>query len=92
MQTYEWETAEEMNQALAKRLRSVRKRRGYSQETLSDMSGVSFGSLKRFETTGQISLLSLTKIAVALGCADEIRHLFTDVPYRSIEEVVHERR
>ncbi len=30
-------------------------------EKLSEMSGVSYGSIKRFETTGQISLLSLTK-------------------------------
>jgi transcriptional regulator with XRE-family HTH domain len=92
MQVYEWETAEEMDLALAKRLRIIRKRRGYSQETLSEMSGVSYGSLKRFESTGQISLLSLTKIAVALGCAYEIKRLFTDIPYRSIEEVIHEPR
>ena len=92
MQTYEWETAEEMNQALAKRVRNIRKRRGYSQEELSEMSGVSYGSLKRFESKGQISLLSLTKIAVALGCADEIRGMFTEVPYLRIEEVIHERR
>ena len=92
MQVYDWETAEEMNLALAKRLRIIRKRRGYSQEALSEMSGVSYGSLKRFESTGQISLLSLTKIAVALGCAEEIRRLFTDVPYRNIEEVIREPR
>ena len=92
MQVYDWETVEEMNLALAKRLRIIRKRRGYSQEVLSEMSGVSYGSLKRFEATGQISLLSLTKIAVALGCAEEIRRLFTDVPYRNIEEVIREPR
>ena len=91
MQSYEWETADEMDLALAKRMQRIRKRRGYSQEALSEMSGVSYGSLKRFETRGQISLLSLTKLAVALGCADEIRRLFTDVPYRSIEEVIRER-
>ena len=92
MQTYEWETAGEIILSLARRLRNVRKRRGYSQETLSEISGVSYGSLKRFETSGQISLLSLTKIAIALGCADEIRNLFTDVLYRNIEEVIHERK
>lgn len=68
---YLWETAEEMDQALAKRVRAIRKRRSISQEYLSELSGVSFGSIKRFENTGKIpSLLSLTKIAVALGCAD----------------------
>ncbi len=92
MQSYEWETAEEINQQLAFRLKRIRKRRGFTQQTLSEMSGVSYGSIKRFETSGQISLLSLTKLAIALGCTDEIRHMFTDVPYRNIEEVIHERR
>ena len=40
------------------------------------MSGVSYGSVKRFESTGQISLLSLTKIAMALDIADELRNIF----------------
>lgn len=89
MPEYIWETAEEMNLALAKRIKNIRKRRGISQEKLSDMSGVSFGSIKRFENSGNISLISLTKIAIAIGCTEEIRGLFTDVPYQSIEEVIH---
>lgn len=55
---FKWETAEEMNGALALRLKNIRKRRGLSQQQLSERSGVSYGSLKRFESTGQISLLS----------------------------------
>lgn len=89
---YVWETAEEIDLALAKRVRNVRRRRSISQERLSEISGVSLGSLKRFETTGQISLLSLTKLAAALGCAGEIRDLFTQIPYRDIEEVIRESR
>ena len=92
MKEYVWETAEEIDLQLAKRISRVRKRRGITQEQLSTQSGVSFGSIKRFERTGQISLLSLTKIATALGCADEIRHLFEAVPYGSIEEVIRERK
>ena len=56
------------------------------------MSGVSYGSIKRFEATGQISLLSLTKIAIALDLAEELRELFTQVPYKNIEEVIRESR
>lgn len=89
---YVWETAEEMDLNLAKRVRRIRKRRSVSQEKLSKMSGVSFGSIKRFETTGKISLLSLTKIAVALECGDEIREMFTQIPYRNIEEVIRDGR
>ena len=54
-------------------------------------SGVSFGSVKRFEQTGDISLLSLTKIAIALQVEDEMDSLFTSVPYASIEEVIREQ-
>ena len=85
-----WETAEEIDMKLAGRIRGIRKRRSISQKKLSEMSGVSYGSIKRFETTGQISLLSLTKLAFALNEVDEIRNLFTDVPYRSIQEVINE--
>ena len=92
MEALVWETAEELDQKLAKRVRYVRKRRSISQEKLAKMSGVSFGSVKRFETTGQISLLSLTKIAMALDMADELRNLFTQVPYKDIQEVINENR
>ena len=92
MNGLQWETAEEMDLSLAQRVSRIRRRRKISQQRLSEMSGVSFGSIKRFEGTGQISLLSLTKIALALGCEDEIRCLFTQTPYRDIEEVIHERQ
>ena len=86
-----WETPEEINQKLAQRLKLLRKRRGISQLQLSEKSNVSYGSIKRFETSGQISLISLTKLCVALDCADEIRNLFTNVEYGSIEEVLREQ-
>ena len=74
------------------RIRNIRKRRSISQEKLASMSGVSYGSVKRFESTGQISLLSLTKIAMALDIADELRNIFSQVPYRDIKEVINETR
>ena len=90
-ETFVWETPEEIDRAMAQRLRKIRKRKGFSQQKLSERSNVSLGSVKRFESTGQISLLSLTKLAVALGCENELRELFTNVPYRNIEEVLRGR-
>ena len=92
MERLVWETAEELNQKLAQRIRNIRKRRSISQEKLAAMSGVSHGSIKRFETTGQISLISLTKIAMALDIADELGSLFLQVPYRNIQEVLNETK
>ena len=90
MEQFIWETAEELDQNLALRVRNIRKRRSISQEKLASISGVSYGSIKRFEATGQISLISLTKIAMDM--ADELRNLFTQVPYKDIREVINERR
>lgn len=92
MEALIWETAEELNKNLALRVRKIRKRRKISQQKLADLSGVSYGSIKRFETSGQISLLALTKIAMALDMADELRNIFSQVPYRNIQEVINESR
>ena len=92
MEQFIWETPEELAQKLAQRVRKIRKRRSITQEKLASISGVSYGSIKRFETTGQISLLSLTKIAIALDLADELRNIFTQVPYKDIQEVINETR
>ncbi len=54
MEALVWETAEELDMKLAQRVRNIRRRRKISQEELSRMSGVSYGSVKRFEATGKI--------------------------------------
>ena len=90
MQNYIWETPEEINLKIADRL--IRKRRRISQKKLSEISGVSYGSIKRFETTGQISLLSLTRIATALDVVNELREIFSQVPYKNIQEVINENK
>ena len=87
-----WETAEELDLKIAQRVRDIRKRISISQKRLSEMSGVSYGSVKRFETTGQISLVSLTKLAMALDIAGDLRNIFTQIPYRDIQEVINESR
>ena len=92
MQNYIWETPEEINLKIADRLKNIRKSRRISQKKLSEISGVSYGSIKRFETTGQISLLSLTRIATALDVVNELREIFSQVPYKNIQEVINENK
>ncbi len=80
-------TPQEINIEIANRIRAIRRRRKISQERLSEQSGVSLGSVKRFERSGDISLLSLSKIAIALGIEKELQNLFVSVPFQSIEEI-----
>ncbi|HEY5556724.1 helix-turn-helix transcriptional regulator [Acetobacterium sp.] len=81
-------TPKEIDNLIAQNIRSIRKRQKLSQEKLSEKSGVSLGSVKRFERSGEISLSSLTKIAIALKCEDDLINLFQDLPFESIQEVI----
>ena len=92
MHKYIWETPEEINRAVADHMKGLRKRLKISRKKLCEISGVSYGSIKRFEETGNISFLSLTKIAIALDAADDIRKIFTDILYKSIQEVINEQQ
>lgn len=82
-------TPREIDKMIADRIRTIRKRRKISQKRLSEKSGVSLGSVKRFEQSGEISLLSLTKIALALEIQQELEELFEEVPFLSIEEIIN---
>lgn len=66
----------EMATHIAVRLRAKRLDLNLSQKTLAERSGVSYGVLKKFEHTSQISLESLLKLAIALGSMEEFKDLF----------------
>ena len=81
----------EINNNIAQKIVRLRKRKKITQKQLAARSGVSLGSLKRFEQSGEISLQSLTKIAIALDVENELEDLFNNVPFASIEEIINEQ-
>ena len=81
----------EINNNIAQKIVRLRKRKKITQKQLAARSGVSLGSLKRFEQSGGMSLQSLTKIAIALDVENELEDLFNNVPFASIEEVINEQ-
>lgn len=85
-----WETPSEIALNLAKRVKRIRKRKKITQEQLANRCNVSYGALKKFEQTGEISLVSLIKIAMELNLTDEINSLFANPVYTSIDEVLND--
>lgn len=81
----------EIAKDIAEKEKAMRKRQRMTQAELSVRSGVSLASLKRFEQTGEISFVSLLKIASVLDVMEEFDQLFTKKEYRSIQEVIDER-
>ena len=49
---------------------------------------VDYGSLKRFEQTGEISLESLLKIAVVMNASEPFSDLFKTTEITSIQQII----
>jgi transcriptional regulator with XRE-family HTH domain len=60
---------------IAQNIVALRKEKGWTQQVLSEKSDVSYGSIKRFETTGKISLESLLKISESLNRLHEFEDI-----------------
>ena len=83
-------TPKELSNIIVGNLKRRRKELHLTQGQLSEKSGVSLGSLKRFEQTGEIALASLLKIAVVLDDTAPFEQLFTKKQYQSIQEIIDE--
>jgi len=85
-------TPTDMMEILKTKFRKKRKALSYTQKELSTRADVSLGSVKRFESSGQISLESLLKLALVLKCLEEFGGICEEKVERfgSIEEVIYE--
>lgn len=81
----------EIAKEVSARVKVKRKKRKLTQVELSERAGLSLASLKRFERTGEISFVSLIKIAMVLDELEEFDELFARKEYQSIQEVIDER-
>lgn len=81
-------TPNEIAKSFADKIKEHRKKLKISQEVLAQKSGVSLGSIKRFETKYEISLQSFIKIAIALDLDNDFEKLFTQKTYASIDEII----
>ena len=61
--------------SIADRFKRIRLNQNMSQE-LAERSGVSLGSVRRFESKGEISLKSLVRLAISLNRAQDFDSLF----------------
>jgi transcriptional regulator with XRE-family HTH domain len=75
----------DISKALAQKHRALRKHLKMSQKEMADRSGLSLGSLKRFENTGKISLDSLLRLMHLLGRLNEFDNLM--LPTENIDNV-----
>lgn len=87
-----FKTVPDIALSIARRAQEARLSQNLSRKTLSKMSGVAESSIKRFEMSGEISIISLLKIAKALGHINQFEETFTQQGVISIEQVLAKKR
>ena len=82
----------DISKIIAKNFRHKRLSFDLTQKTLAERSGVSLGTLKKFELTGKISLESLLKLALVLDSLNDFQNLFSVSKsvgkYKSLDEII----
>jgi HTH-type transcriptional regulator/antitoxin HipB len=87
MDGFSLQTPEQVGKTLAARVKALRLAQGWKQETLAERSGVSLASLRRFETSGRISLQYLLRLAFALHRLDDFDALLQAPRASSLAEL-----
>lgn len=85
----------EIKALIAKQAKEKRLALNLTQQSLSDRSGVSLGTLKKFERTGAISLESLLKLALVLEALDQFADLFEAKSlesFSSLDEIAKQKK
>ena len=80
-------TARDTQEAIRNAAQRKRKSLGWSQVELSERSGVSLGTLKRFERLGEVSLASLLALAEAMEALDAFGDLFPLPEAQTLDEL-----
>ena len=81
-------TTPKIKARIAANFKKRRKEHKITQKQLANESGVSLGSIKRFEQLGEISLTNLIIIAQRLELEIELYNLFTTPHYENIEDML----
>ena len=77
---------------IANDFRRRRIEKNMTREQVADKSSVAVSNITRFEQKGLISLKNLIGIAMALEYTSEIRHVFSQPKYSTMEELQQIKR
>ncbi len=82
---------QQLSQNIAENLQKLRISLNLTQNELSERSGVTLSSLKRFEQKAEISLIHLLKLAISLDSIDGFENLFTQTKIESIDDFLEQK-
>ena len=92
LDNYTLDNADDIAKALADDFRKRRIEKNLTRKQIAEMSGVAMGNIVRFEQKGLISLKNLIGIAMALGYISEVKRIFAEPMYSTMEELTQIRK
>ena len=92
LDSYTLNNPDEIAREIADAFRKRRIEKNLTREQVAEQSGVAVSNIVRFEQKGLISLKNLIGIAMALGYTAEIKSLFAQPKYSTMEELTQIRK
>lgn len=86
------EPAIDVARKIADDFRKRRIEKGLTREDIAKKSGVAISNIARFEQKGLISLNNLIELAIAMGYNLEIKSIFSEPKYSTMEELLQIRK
>ena len=92
LEGYTLSNPDDMAREIADDFRKRRIEKNLTREQVAQQAGVAVSNIVRFEQKGLISLKNLIGIAMALGYTSELKTIFAQPKYSTMEELTQIRR
>lgn len=92
LESYTLDNADDIARALAEDFRKRRVEKNLTRDQVAEKSGVAVSNIVRFEQKGLVSLKNLISIAMAMGYTSEVKNIFSEPKYSTMEELSQIRK
>ena len=92
LEGYTLDNQDDIAKGIADDFRRRRIEKNITRDQLAERSGVAVSNIVRFEQKGLISLRNLISLAMALGYTSELKNVFAEPKYSTMEELTQIRK
>ena len=92
LENYTLDTVDDIAKGIAEDFRKRRIEKNLTREQVAEKSGIALANIVRFEQKGLISLKNLIGIAMAMEYKSEVKNIFSEPKYSTMEELTQIRK
>ena len=92
LENYTLDTVDDIAKGIAEDFHKRRIEKNLTREQVAEKSGIALANIVRFEQKGLISLKNLIGIAMAMEYTSEVKNIFSEPKYSTMEELTQIRK